>query len=253
MKKQLFIPAVFLCTAFFTHAQQNDHAEQVNIKQSSEKHLLFFSSLQVANTIQLPANGPVAGYVSEQLIYKGQVRKQKLNGEWQSRYTNNQLLDSGYLQNGIPDAVWKRWDSSGQLLAIRHYDADRLQRVKEEMRLNHPKRNFYPLTALYKNNKAAALYYLRAAYSFSTKQHSYQTLQQLVENNAHSHHSYHPVFNESLHHGLYMNFFPNGIAKDSGYYKNGLREAVWLHRNSPGGSYFTGAYKNGLRYREWKQ
>ncbi len=85
------------------------------------------------------------------------------------------------------------------------------------------------------------------------KQTAVQSLQQLVEKNNSNDQSYNPVFNECLQHGLYMNFFSGGIAKDSGYYKNGLREAVWLHRNSPAGYYFIGSYKNGLRFREWKQ
>jgi antitoxin component YwqK of YwqJK toxin-antitoxin module len=253
MKKHLFIPVVILFTAFNTTAQHHQNVEAASMKQSEGKKLLLVSSLHVPNPFQFPSNGEVTGYVNDQLLFSGHVRKQKLNGSWVSFYTNNNRLDSGYLRNGIPDGEWMHWDSSGQLLAIRNYDADKLHRVKEEMRLNHPKRIFYPLTDLYKNNKEAALYYLRAGYSFSVKQHTHQSLQQLVESNADPRHSYHPVFNESLHHGLYMNFFSNGIAKDSGYYKNGLREGVWLHRNSPGGSYFTGAYKNGVRQREWKQ
>jgi antitoxin component YwqK of YwqJK toxin-antitoxin module len=43
------------------------------------------------------------------------------------------------------------------------------------------------------------------------------------------------------------------MVRDSGYYKNGLKDGVWVHRNSIGGSWFSGAYKNGMRQYEWKQ
>lgn len=255
MKKQVFIPAVILFTALNAAAQHHQNVEAASMKQSDGKKLLLISSFQVVSHIQLPPDGVATGHQNNQLLFSGHVRKHKLNGKWVSYYSTNNLLDSGYLDNGIPDGEWRRWDSSGQLMALRQYDADKLQAVKGEMQLNHPKRNFYPLTALYKKSRQQALYYLSAAHSFpvSAKQEPVQSLQQLVEKNNSGRHAYNPVFNECLHHGLYMNFFSGGITKDSGYYKNGLREAVWLHRNSPAGYYFVGSYKNGIRIREWKQ
>ncbi len=143
MKRQIFIPAVILFTALNAAAQQHQNVEAASMKQPGSKKLLLISSLQVADQFKLSSDGSVTGYVNNQLLFSGTAKKHKLNGRWVSFYATNSLLDSGYLHNGIPDGEWKRWDSAGQLIAIRNYDAGKLQRVKEEMRLNHPKRNFY--------------------------------------------------------------------------------------------------------------
>lgn len=254
MKKRFFIPAIILLIACSTTAQPYQHVSGVSIDPPGTKKLFFLSSLEIIHTIQLPSDGVATGYSNGQLLFSGLVRKQKLQGNWSSFYPGATKIDSGYLQNGIPDGEWKRWDSSGNLLAIRNYDADKLLQVKEEMRMANPKRSFYSLTALYKINRSQAIYALTAAYSFSFSptQGTRQSLQQAVEKNSSNGNNYIPVFNECLHHGLYMNFFSGGIAKDSGYYKNGLKEAVWLHRNSPTGNYYIGTYKNGLPVKEWK-
>lgn len=254
MKKYFFIPTIILLIALKTVAQPHLQIGAVNIHHTDSKKLHFRSSPATANSIHLPADGIITAYLNGQLLFKGQVKKQKLQEDWASFYRNSHKLDSGYLRNSVPDGEWKRWDSSGKLIAIRNYDADKLHQVKEEMRMAHPKRSFYSLTALYKINRSQAMHALTAGYSFSfsATQPLPQTLQQVVENNSTNENSYIPVFNECLHHGLYMNFFPGAITKDSGYYKNGLKEAVWLHRNSPAGNYYIGTYKNGIPIREWK-
>ena len=254
MKKRFFIPAIILLIALQTVAQPLQRVGAVNIHPTDSKKIHFRSSPAIGNPIHLPADGLVTEHLDGQVLFKGLVKKQKLQGEWISFYRNSHKLDSGYLHNGVPDGEWKRWDSAGQLMAIRQYDAGKLQQVKEEMRLANPKRTFYVLTSLYKTDRLQALYAISAAYSFSfsEKQHIAQSLQQLVAGNSSNTNTYIPVFTECLHHGLYMNFFSGGISKDSGYYKNGLKESVWLHRNSPAGNYYIGAYKNGLPIREWK-
>jgi antitoxin component YwqK of YwqJK toxin-antitoxin module len=207
------------------------------------------------NDYDLPRKAELQGWANETMIYNGTVKNHRLQEAWQSWYYNGKQLDSGRLINGIPDGVWKVWDSTGQLLAVRHYDADKLLRIKEEMRLNHPKKSFYPLTLLYKKNPNAARLRLQTSYSFvfTTERKKLSSLKQLVERNINENSAYQPVFEECLHHGIYINYFTGGLVKDSGYYKNGLKEGLWIHRNSPGGYWFTGAYKNGMRLLEWKQ
>jgi antitoxin component YwqK of YwqJK toxin-antitoxin module len=63
---------------------------------------------------------------------------------------------------------------------------------------------------------------------------------------------YLPPFDECLHDGLFINFFPDGMLKDSGYYKNGLREEVWIEYSTSGNVFTTGTYKNGKRIGGWK-
>ncbi|OSZ77528.1 hypothetical protein CAP36_14200 [Chitinophagaceae bacterium IBVUCB2] len=255
MKKYFFIPAIILLIAQFITAQPPQKVGTVTFHSTDQKKITIGSFAEWTHLIQLPADGAVSAQLQQQLLFSGHVKKQKLHGAWESFYPGNKKLDSGYLRNGVPDGEWKRWDSSGHLLAIRQYDAGKLQQVKEEMRLAHPKKYFYTLSALYKTDRLQALYAISAAYSFSFNQQkrSMQSLLQMVENNSNTANSYIPVFNECLHHGLYMNFFAGGIARDSGYYKNGLRDGVWLHRNSAAGYYFIGSYKNGSPVKEWKQ
>lgn len=221
----------------------------------SAKKLLsvHLASAPVEYSFTLAANGPLEHTDGHDLFFRSHVKNHRLHGNWQSWYANKQVLDSGHLVNGIPDGEWRRWDSSGQLLSLRHYDADKLQRVRQEWRNLHPKRSFYALTDLYRTNAAAAMHHTSAAYSFPSKEYEIKRpLGQTVTRNRTMDVDYRPVFDEGLLHGLYLNYFSGGQLRDSGYYKDGLKEGVWTHHNSPVGSWFTGAYKNGMRQYEWK-
>jgi hypothetical protein len=140
-------------------------------------------------------------------------------------------------------------------MAIRNYDADKTERVKNEMRIKHPKQSGYPLTELYKQDRAAALRFLSAGYSFPSAQRrsANLSLAEFVAINQEPWQVYQPPFESCLHHGLLLNLFESGEVKDSGYYNNGLPEGIWLHREAAGGSYWTGAYKNARRWQEWKK
>lgn len=123
------------------------------------------------------------------------------------------------------------------------------------MRIKHPKQSGYPLTELYRKDRAEALRFLSAAYSFkpAKRRSGNLSLLEFVEINQDPGQGYQPPFETCLHHGLLMNFFESGEVKDSGYYNNGLPEGIWLHRATAGGSYWTGAYKNARRWQEWKK
>ena len=117
----------------------------------------------------------------------------------------------------------------------------------------NPKRSFFYLSELYQKDKQAALNYLTAAYSFpSGRSAPVHSLKQLVISNISKSDSYRPVFEQSLQDGLYMNFFPGGSIRDSGYYKNGVRTGKWVHRDSADGPWHLGAYQHSIKIKEWK-
>jgi antitoxin component YwqK of YwqJK toxin-antitoxin module len=199
-------------------------------------------------------NGAIEEPAGQAFIFKAHAKNHRLHGEWRSWYANEQMLDSGQLVNGIPDGEWRYFDSTGQLLSVRHYNADKFRRVKEEWRHPDPRRSFFALTDMYRSNPSAAVYHTRTAYSFPSKHDRVKrSLRETVLLNRTGADAYHPVFDEGLLHGLYLNYFSNGMIRDSGYYKDGLKDGVWVHHNSIGGSWFLGTYKNGLRQYEWKQ
>jgi antitoxin component YwqK of YwqJK toxin-antitoxin module len=40
--------------------------------------------------------------------------------------------------------------------------------------------------------------------------------------------------------------------KDSGYYQNGLKQGLWLHRDTAKKIIYKGSYINGTKVKEWK-
>lgn len=239
-----FIPVV-------TAQPKTPFIEPVSNEQQFKAVIYNNHSFLTAYPFQLQQNGAITAVKGTQQLFTSAVKNHKLQGSWQSWYINGQLLDEGTLKRGIPDGVWKVWDTTGNLIAIRTYDADLFHRVKDELLLNHPRRSLYPLTDKYKKEGRRVAGYLAAAYSFQLQQaHVTDNLQQLVEKNAAQNHPYQPVFQQCLHHGLYVNYYANGQVKDSGYYKAGLRNGVWLHRRAEG--IWKGAYKNSTPVHEWK-
>lgn len=254
MKKVIAIIGCFLFLICSVLAQQiDDKQDNKNFKIGIPA--TFASMLNSASvSIELPKDGIYEVYQEEQLLFNAVVKKNKLHGEWQSLFTNGRLIDSGYLVAGRPDGVWKVWDSAGKLVALRTYNAHKLELVKQEMKLNHPRNHFYGLTAIYKIDPQQAISYLHPQFPLTSLRNNKEvySLEKLVLENQ-SGNSYQTVFNECLHDGLFMNFFSNGNSKDSGSYKDGLQEAVWLHRNYPDGHYWIGAYRKGKRVHEWKE
>jgi antitoxin component YwqK of YwqJK toxin-antitoxin module len=49
-----------------------------------------------------------------------------------------------------------------------------------------------------------------------------------------------------------MNYFPSGAVKDSGYYKNGLREGVWMEMIEDENVRSIGYYRHGQKKDIWK-
>jgi antitoxin component YwqK of YwqJK toxin-antitoxin module len=200
----------------------------------------------------LPQHAVINEKNDGQNLFTTETRKGKLNGVWQSWYTNGNVCDSGKLVNNLPDGEWKHWNEKGELIAKRNYSASKFHRVADEMNRYHPKRHFYHLSTLYQQNKQAALFYMDAFYSFpgNTKPKP-ATLKELVESNITDHNNYRPVFEQCLHEGEFINYFPGGDLKDSGHYKDGLKQGKWIHRDSAEG-YWQGTYEHGMKTKEWR-
>ena len=201
----------------------------------------------------IPSKGTFSGSAGNRTLYTASSKRGKLDGIWISWYEDKSQCDSGAFVKGLPNGEWRRWDKKGNLLSIRTYDADRYQRITQEMAHAHPKAVVYPLTRIYQQNKNDGLLFLHADYSFPAHTAPRkETLEEHVLQNTSGDGTYHPVFHRGLHHGLFMNFSPDGHALDSGYYKNGLREGAWVHRLQ-NGEREEGPYKNGHRAKEWKK
>ncbi|RYY56127.1 MAG: hypothetical protein EOO09_07810 [Chitinophagaceae bacterium] len=202
---------------------------------------------------KVPAKGTFTGEQDGRVLYQASSRRRKLDGPWISWYANGHPCDSGAFSKGLPDGEWKRWDENGRLLSVRHYDADRYQRITQEMMHANPKATLFPITRLYRKDAALALHYLHADYSFPGHDMARQeSLEEHVLQNTSGQGVYHPVFRRSLHHGFFLNLDSGGQALDSGYYLNGLRDGHWIHRRA-GGETEEGSYTKGKRNREWKR
>lgn len=234
------------------------YAQPVALTQAANEASFTIDNLPDGVQKPLPFDLPTSGIVnstgSGKPLFSVNVKRGKLNGQWQSWYANGVSCDSGKLVNNLPDGEWIFRNEEGEIRAIRHYSADKFQRIINEMQRYHPKRSFYYLATMYQKNKRQALQFLDAGYSFPDSRNitTPATLQQLAETNTSSGFAYDPVFVQCVHDGLYMNYFPGGIVKDSGMYKEGLKSGKWIHRDSAQSGWFQGAYKHGLPVKEWK-
>jgi antitoxin component YwqK of YwqJK toxin-antitoxin module len=188
-------------------------------------------------------------------------KRNKLKGDWISKFQNEQLCDSGTLKNNIPDGEWKSWYSNGNLRYVRTYDAFKLEKAKQDIALRASKASMSPLASIARKNVRVAYSFLHPDYSFHTlaaqplnfsTSESWLTLNELVANNIAEESAYIPPFAECLHHGLYMNFYEDGNLKDSGYYKDGLREGIWEEWLDDGKIRSQGFYSGGHKVDTWK-
>ncbi len=256
MKKSIVLLS-FISLSFLGAAQQTDKVFRQEVNSTAitaaahhpgvaiEFHKYFLYAL--------PAKGNIRQYAGDALLYEGNVKSKKLHGDWKSWYSNGLLCDSGALVKGLPEGEWKHWDAQGNLVAVRTYSASKYFRVQNEVVRYNPRRINLPIVTLYKKNKQVAARHLMSAYSFPAEKtnHNEHSLYQLVLHNTNAGNTYHPVFEQNLHHGLFVNYMANGLAKDSGYYENGLRQGVWIHRNSDN-SMERGVYKNGKKGDQWR-
>ncbi|MBS4065482.1 MAG: hypothetical protein KGZ74_13025 [Chitinophagaceae bacterium] len=214
--------------------------------------VLFTGSHALHHPFELPAKTEL-NEADGSISLHTSVKNHSLHGSWKSYYNAEQLMDMGTLVKGMPDGLWQSWYPNGQLKSVRNYSADLLVRIQQDVSLNHPKLSKFVITQRYKQEGNNVLYVLRSAYSYNRGNYAlpHQPME-LVKQNASDPFNYHPPFNQSLHHGMYMNYFENGVVKDSGYYKEGLREGLWVHRADVRSGTWKGMYKHGIRQKEWK-
>jgi hypothetical protein len=214
--------------------------------------VLFTGSHVLHHPFELPAKTEL-NETDGSISLHTSVKNHLLHGSWKSYYNAGQLMDMGTLVKGVPDGLWQSWYPNGQVKSIRNYSADLLVRVQQDVSLNHPKISKFVLTQRYKQEGKNVLYLLRTSYSYNRGNYTLPTHPiDLVKQNASDACGYHPPFSQSLHHGMYMNYFENGVVKDSGYYKEGLREGLWVHRTDAKNGTWKGMYKHGIRQKEWK-
>jgi len=243
-----------ICLYSFIAFTQPAAIQEANAGMATYSADELFPGVQKPLPYNLPASGVVTASGAERPLFTATVKRGKLNGSWQSWYSNGTVCDSGRLVNNLPDGAWVFRNEGGEIMAIRHYNAEKFLRITNEMQHYHPKRSFYYLAALYQKNKRWALHYLDAAYSFPVRlnRKPATTLQQLAESNTSPGNLYQPVFVQCVHEGLYMNYFSGGLVKDSGMYKDGMKSGKWIHRDTMQAGWFQGAYKHGLPVKEWK-
>jgi len=251
--KPLILAGLCLCSAY-VYTQPAALSESHYSVTTTSLHEDIFNGVQRPLPFDLPSSGLVTSPGSGKPLFTAAVKRGKLNGQWQSWYTNGVALDSGRLVNNLPDGEWIFRSETGEILSVRHYSADKFTRITNEMQHYHPKRSFYFLAALFQKSKHQALQYLDAGYSFpdSRSRKPVSTLQQLAEENTLPGNAYQPVFVQCVHDGLYINYFSGGLVKDSGMYKEGLRSGKWIHRDTAQPGWFQGAYRHGLPVKEWK-
>jgi antitoxin component YwqK of YwqJK toxin-antitoxin module len=200
-------------------------------------------------------NETVAGYFTNgKKQYEGFRQKEQWHGLWISWYSNGQILDSGFFQKGIPDGTWQGWYENGNPKFTRNYSAEKWQLYKQEIVRYHPKKILLPISTVYHQNKKEAEKYTDAINTFCNPakcpRASKEEFLQKINNNAGDH--YHPLFDDGFLHGSFVNYFPDGAVKDSGNYKDGLPEGLWIKWTNDRQYYWKGFYMHGQKDKEWK-
>lgn len=227
MLRNLFIGGVFWLLPYMLTAQ--DFLK-------NEREVQPAADIFPLTTTDLPMNGAITGYHADgSLHYEGRTRKSKLHGNWKRWYPSDNILEEGRLVKGIPDGEWKVWYPDGQLRFIRTYSYSKNERIRQEMRRPNPRSVLYPITQNYLKDRNGTLSQMNTDPAFSLLN---------AENIP-------PVFNQWLLHGAYISYRDNGSLQDLGFYKNGLKEGVWIESESEN-SYHTGAYHNGQKTGTWK-
>ncbi len=212
-------------------------------------------------------NGIVVGYNGNgDTQFIGYYQRNKLYGEWRSRYDNRQRCDSGRIVNDVPDGLWKGWYPDGKLRFAYHFGAAKLATLKDEI-CRQPKVKFFSIArqpagiavnyfdanSLFGNtgDKHQSLFARRKLYK---KNYDELTLKSRIDQNTRtsSANEYFPPFVECLLHGSYTSYFPDGRTKDAGLYINGIREGLWEEFSEKENLRAVGTYHNGLRKGEWR-
>ena len=273
MKKILLLQGFSAFFGFSAFAQQyaavqentssNDEVNTIVIKNIvAQKFTNMEASVARYRTHDEPLgkNAGVYSVISHEgdTVYKAGYKKNKLNGPWISSYANNALCDSGSLKNNMPDGTWKTWYPNGTLRSVREYSAYKLERLKNNLQRYNHKINNDLLITMEKRNPGTFKQHTSAAESFhhyipanlSAVSHHIPIKEKAYINSLETSDHYFPPFTECLHDGVYLNYFPNGELRDSGYYKNGFRTGLWIEKGDDGTS-SRGTYHRSFKTGAW--
>lgn len=194
---------------------------------------------------QVQAIGRQPGGTPQFIIH---FRKEELHGDWQSFYGNNQPCDSGSFYRNLPTGEWKTWYPNGRLKTVRTYDAEKQLYIKADLKRNHPKEQRYVITRQGRRN---ATRHFKPQYEGAVGMNQGLPMLQKIQHNT-AGNAYLPPFADCLHHGLFINYDEQGRVKDSGHYKNGLKEGLWHETGAEKSLQAFGFYRQGLRHGQWK-
>jgi antitoxin component YwqK of YwqJK toxin-antitoxin module len=175
----------------------------------------------------------------------------RLHGEWQSFFSKNQQSDSGRFEKNLPDGEWKTWYANGQLKTVRNYSSKKFHYIKADVKRNHPKDQRYQITRRARAGHNVSKYFL-PAYEGLLFSAELPILEKIKQNTSAQGSSYVPPFKSCLHHGLFINYWQNGLVKDSGHYYNGLKHELWKESVNEMKDWGFGFYKHGEREGQWK-
>jgi hypothetical protein len=118
------------------------------------------------------------------------------------------------------------------LHSLRQYDAQKMQMIEIAIRQRNPKLAFHPISqeAIKHPEKLQRLLSPGAALTGAGKNAS----------------TYEFPFAACFHHGFFANYFENGTMQQSGYYKDGQKDGLWMQWNYNGNMVASGYYLHGV-------
>jgi antitoxin component YwqK of YwqJK toxin-antitoxin module len=219
----------------------NPTTEEPSLKWLPSKGLNaeFFLPILSIETEELGRkNGILKGFDAEgHLYFKTTYSKGNINGTWKSQHRNGKPRDEGSFYKNVPDGEWKGYYPNGQLKYVRQYSAQKWYAMKSQLKRRNPKQQYFTLVDMAMKN----------AHLFGTLASARYSFQTLAEEASY----YVPPFVNCLHHGIYMNYYQNGVLKDSGSYHEGLRNGVWQSWYPNGAKQSSGIYINGEKHSGW--
>lgn len=183
--------------------------------------------------------GTLTATESGDVVFSTNYRGNYLYGTWIRLYRDGAVLDSGGFKKNVPDGQWLSWYPDGKLRSVRTYSATKFFSITNEISRGNDKISFYTLAKLGLVHPSRFKNIINASNSFVTMSSMPGV-------------AYTPPFTQCLHHGLYMNFYANGAPKDSGYYKDGLRDGIWNEYYENGQVKVSGYYFKGQKNSGWK-
>jgi len=209
----------------------------ISISAEAKKHLPL-ELLQLVTKWHKEGNermGKIAGwYANGMQAIVVHTRKTALHGTWQTWYQNGQLRDAGNFVHNMPNGEWKSWYANGKLRSLRQYDAHKMQMVELAVRQRNPKLAFQLIS--------------QEAIRHPEKLRNFLNPWGSVTGIGKNETAYKYPFDQCFHHGFFANYFENGVMQQSGFYKDGLKDGLWMQWNDDGIMVSSAYYLHGLSH-----